>query len=295
MWIHEWPCERRLPRVGRRDRRTQESGIVVAVFVRIWSGQLVQVYWLLERLGHHFVQCLRFTIATYCSVEGDTVLTLKRRLAMEFAVAALLLAAIGTCRWIANQHSRAWYNERAQLAARLRESKSDLERLGAKVYVPSDRPCDGRVDLSRWHGSNQDLAVLAPLSVDVRKWNFGSFPFVGWLNVELTGPQFGDKALPYFVAIPNLRSINLADTDVTDEGLRVLESKADGLQSLELSRTKVTDAGLAHLGVLTRLRSLVLVDCANVSEGGVAKLQELLPNCVIVARPQSPQGGGLSP
>jgi hypothetical protein len=52
------------------------------------------------------------------------------------------------------------------------------------------------------------------------------------------------------------------------------------LQSLDLSYTRITDAGLEHLRGLTNLALLNLRD-TQVTDGGVKKLEEALPNCKI--------------
>jgi hypothetical protein len=49
---------------------------------------------------------------------------------------------------------------------------------------------------------------------------------------------------------------------------------------LNLNGTQVTDAGLPHIAPLTQLRELLLVD-TKVSDEGVAKLKQALPDCEI--------------
>jgi hypothetical protein len=49
---------------------------------------------------------------------------------------------------------------------------------------------------------------------------------------------------------------------------------------LSLYRTQITDAGLAHLAGLAYLRRLV-VGRTHVTDEGVKKLQQALPNCRI--------------
>ena len=49
---------------------------------------------------------------------------------------------------------------------------------------------------------------------------------------------------------------------------------------LGLGRTKITDAGLEYLQRLTKLHELYLWD-TKVTDQGVKKLQQALPNCEI--------------
>ena len=53
------------------------------------------------------------------------------------------------------------------------------------------------------------------------------------------------------------------------------------LRTLSLAGTDVTDAGLAHLAGLPNLKTLYLGD-TQVTDVGVAKLKMALPNVVIV-------------
>ncbi len=58
-------------------------------------------------------------------------------------------------------------------------------------------------------------------------------------------------------------------------------SNLRGLTWLGLSGTCITDKGLHHLESLSNLRRLVLTECPNITDEGVARLQKALPNCTI--------------
>ena len=45
--------------------------------------------------------------------------------------------------------------------------------------------------------------------------------------------------------------------------------------------TQITDAGLVQLKGLTKLQSLDLSGCENITDTGIAELQKALPNCEI--------------
>ena len=75
--------------------------------------------------------------------------------------------------------------------------------------------------------------------------------------------------------------VRLSGTKVTDAGLSHLKGLTN-LQTLWLTGTwGVTDAGLEHLKALTKLKSLHL-DRTNVTDEGVEKLQQALPDCYIL-------------
>lgn len=81
----------------------------------------------------------------------------------------------------------------------------------------------------------------------------------------------GDLALRYLRGLPQLESLNLRGTEVTDAGLANLSGLVN-LRSLNLWSTAVSDAGLAHLRGATRLQSLVLAH-TKVTDAGLAQLQ----------------------
>ena len=83
--------------------------------------------------------------------------------------------------------------------------------------------------------------------------------------------------------LPQLVSLNVGGCPITDAALAALEGNQN-LQTLVLTYTNVTDAGLLHLKGLTNLKKLALPSAAawvKISEDGVKKLQEALPNCKI--------------
>jgi hypothetical protein len=67
----------------------------------------------------------------------------------------------------------------------------------------------------------------------------------------------GDDTLALAAELRNISSLSLAETMVTDHGLRQLRG-VGGLEELRLGRTNVGDRGLENLGGMTSLRSLGL-------------------------------------
>ena len=91
--------------------------------------------------------------------------------------------------------------------------------------------------------------------------------------VYLNGPQVTDAELACFEKLPELFSLRLIGTNISDVGLTHLKG-ATILQHLDLARTKVTDAGLSHLKGLRQLRSLDLGG-TKVTDAGIEYLQGL--------------------
>ncbi len=90
---------------------------------------------------------------------------------------------------------------------------------------------------------------------------------IGKARVSLAGTSATDDDLIFVANLVRLTdlanttvlSLDLADTDITDNGLVCL-SKLSNLWILDLRGTEITDAGLAHVTELTNLEELVLDD-----------------------------------
>ena len=89
-----------------------------------------------------------------------------------------------------------------------------------------------------------------------------------WLRSLLGDDFFESVAFVHF----------FSQTLVTDAVMVQLKGLAQ--VNLDLQRTEITDAGLEHLNGLKQLRFLNLTD-THVTDAGVAKLQQALPNCKI--------------
>jgi hypothetical protein len=119
-------------------------------------------------------------------------------------------------------------------------------------------------------------------------------------RLDLTGTKVGDAGMAHVRALPRLSELQLAYTGVTDAGL----AKLDGhprLLTLGLSQTAVTDAGLAHLADLPMMRTgertdgkatqkgMILLAFTDVTDAGLAKLRENLPNVTIYPEKATPR------
>jgi hypothetical protein len=103
-----------------------------------------------------------------------------------------------------------------------------------------------------------------------------------WLrcSASLLGTNFGDTELTALAPLaPNLRSLDLGGTGVSDAGLVGLPGMLN-LTRLHLERTRISDAGIASLGGLVNLEYLNLygtevTDASLPTLQGLAKLKQV--------------------
>ncbi len=100
---------------------------------------------------------------------------------------------------------------------------------------------------------------------------------VVWLNLANT--KITNDGLKHIANLP-LTKLHLEKTEIGDDGLKFLAKMKD-LTYLNLYSTKVTDAGLEHLKGLTNLKKLYVWQSAVTPEG-MAKLNKTLVNTEIV-------------
>jgi hypothetical protein len=116
--------------------------------------------------------------------------------------------------------------------------------------------------------------------------------------LDLRGAQVTDDGLERIKGLTQLTDLDLTGTLVTDAGLKYLENFTQ-LKDLQLGETHVTGAGLSHLKGLSQLSSLELdsnddaipflagltqlkdLRVGGISDAGLAKLQQALPDCGI--------------
>ena len=133
------------------------------------------------------------------------------------------------------------------------------------------------------------------------------------VELRLGDTQVGDEGAALIAGLPELEILELKRADVTDAGvahlkgllnLRELQLSGRGtnfdeiysgitdasmevikgmtqLEILNLGSTKITDAGLAQLGALKNLETLVIVSSNKVTDEGVAKFKEMVPECEV--------------
>lgn len=98
-----------------------------------------------------------------------------------------------------------------------------------------------------------------------------------WLNLANTSVT--DAGLKVLAGFKNLRRLHLEKTAVGDEGLAAVKGLGE-LQYLNLYSTKVSDKGLANLAGLKKLKNVYLWQTA-VTDGGASELAKALPGVYI--------------
>ncbi len=101
-------------------------------------------------------------------------------------------------------------------------------------------------------------------------------------------PNFQEEWLKQLAAFPQLSTLGLAGTPLTDEGMRHLNRLAR-LETLNLAKTKITDEGLAELLKLKKLRHLD-VRGTGVTGAGVTALRRFLPELEVALGPMPAVG-----
>ena len=79
--------------------------------------------------------------------------------------------------------------------------------------------------------------------------------------------------MAHLTDLPNLKSLSLDDTKITDAGLLRLRGLMK-LERLVLANTQVSDAGMAHLTDLPNLKSLSL-DETNISDASITSFEKM--------------------
>ncbi|MCE9605486.1 MAG: hypothetical protein K8U03_11365 [Planctomycetia bacterium] len=98
-------------------------------------------------------------------------------------------------------------------------------------------------------------------------------PFDEVSSVSLSYSDVSDDDLRHLKLLTGIRSLDLANTHVTDSGL-VHVSHCHELDWLSLNRTAITDQGLIHLATMIKLGSLGL-DATQVAGPGLCHLKSL--------------------
>jgi hypothetical protein len=163
--------------------------------------------------------------------------------------------------------SCSWLAVKLRQARRQRETVAAIEKLG------------GSVRYDEWFGLEGDQSNRSPGPAWLHDWLGDDF-FRTVTVVDFRGNAIGNEDLAYLKSFPQLQSVLVGSTFVTDEGLVHLRD-LPALANLDLGSLNVTDTGLECLKGLTQLKVLDLLN-TKVTDKGVKRLQQALPNCRIM-------------
>jgi Leucine-rich repeat (LRR) protein len=130
---------------------------------------------------------------------------------------------------------------------------------------------------SGWQGKITSLKSLELCYSSVRDVHIGKLTFLPALEeLNLDSCPIGDWAIGHLadnVVVPNLTSLDLADTDLTDIGMAHI-AKFNKLIRLSLFYCNISNRGLRHVAQLTALEVLNL-DSREISDDGLSHLANL--------------------
>jgi internalin A len=178
-----------------------------------------------------------------------------------------------------------------QLDLRMSRVTAELLHSVAKLSSITD------LDLSSTRITDADLPILAGMgSLANLRLNYTMVTADGLagltnlkrcINLDLVGTKLQKAELKRFEELP-LDGLNLSDTEAADDWLPLLPPK---LKTLKLARTRVTNEGLKQLGRFDKLYSLDLSG-NSISDAGVEAItnESLLELNLQDAKPKSPKG-----
>jgi Leucine-rich repeat (LRR) protein len=157
----------------------------------------------------------------------------------------------------------------SEYSGSVQEAITAIRKLGGSVTVDQQRrgkPIEGGgyTVKNSWHFKDLDLRYLKVLP-DLR-------------SLDISFTQVSDLGLECLKNFNNLETLKLG-SKVTDAGLEHLKGLTK-LEWLGLGGTQVTDTGMELLKNLTKLKSLYL-DATQVTKEGVKNLKAALPQCFI--------------
>jgi len=180
-----------------------------------------------------------------------------------------------------------WYAYERRKTAKVRAAIAEIEKLGGKANYSYDAERDTfRLFLDTSDAGLVHLKGLANLNqlylTSTQITDAGLVHLKGLTSLEtldLQGTQVTDAGMLHLKGLTKLERLGLTNTQITDAGLVHLKGLTN-LKWLYLDLTQGTDAGLVHLKDLTNLEKLWL--STQITDEGVRKIQEALPNCKII-------------
>jgi Leucine Rich Repeat (LRR) protein len=112
-------------------------------------------------------------------------------------------------------------------------------------------------------------------------------------GVSFEGSRIQDAELQLLRSFPNLRSVDLRKTEITDQGLRNV-ANIKSIEFLSLQHTEIGDGAVPYLSQLPRLRNLDLRG-SRITRNGVDQLREASTLKTILADYRTSGESGATP
>lgn len=193
---------------------------------------------------------------------------LKRRQAVAFLAGTILICpCLSSTGWTMRLPASLQDDDAQASSQPSSDAIKTVEASGGRVYRISAADATREVSFN---------LASKPVGDDQLK-GVNAIADVIWIN--LAGTNVTNDGLKYLAKMP-LKKLHLERTKIEDAGLQHLKSFKD-LEYLNVYDTKITDAGLEHLKGLKNLKKLYVWKTA-VTEAGMKKLNESLPDLEIV-------------
>ena len=128
------------------------------------------------------------------------------------------------------------------------------------VTIPAGKRLGLTISPKEW----KDLSPLSDLRAD-------DIYSLGFRSTK-EGSKLDDRCMPYIVHLSGLKILMLSNTNISDEGLKLI-GNLNSLERLSAPR-RLTDAGLAQVAHLSSLKALYIYD-QSLTNAGLAHLAQL--------------------
>jgi hypothetical protein len=182
-----------------------------------------------------------------------------------------------------------WFVSRIQRAKRQREAVEAIEKSGGRVKYdyqfdrsgnkPQNAKPPGPAWLRKLLGDDF-FAYVVHAEVNTNAGLEHLKDLTQLRVLSLSGPTVTNAGLEHLDELTQLRELSLSGPKVTDAELQYIE-ESSRLQELDFDDIDLTDVELDHLKGLPQLEVLILRG-TRVTDQGVKKLHQAMPNCKIV-------------
>lgn len=107
--------------------------------------------------------------------------------------------------------------------------------------------------------------------------SLAALPNLDTLDLAETG--LTDDSMPNLGSLEHIKKLNIGRNDISDARLDVILNFP--LTELKITETKVTDIGLASLSEIKTLKALLCTGCDGITPAGIERFKKKLPQCEV--------------